>query len=597
MQLHAIDWVILCVFFIFTLLVGLVASRRASQSSSDYFLSGRKGTWWLLGTSMVATTFAADTPMLVTGLVRKHGVAGNWLWWAFLLTGMLTVAVYAKLWRRAGIVTDNEFYELRYGGSMAAALRGFRAVYLGLIFNVIVMATVSVAAIKIGRIMFNFSPMQTLLIAGGITVFFSAAGGLTSVLVTDFVMFIVAMVGSIGAAAWLLEQPEIGGLSELFSHSAVSAKSSFLPAIDFSTTAGLDLAMTLLVIPLSVQWWAAWYPGAEPGGGGYIAQRMMAAKNERHATGATLLFNAAHYALRPWPWILIGLMSLVIFPDLTSLKTQFPGVEEQLIQDDLAYPAMLHRLPAGLLGIVATSLVAAYMSTISTHLNWGSSYLVNDIWLRFIHPTANQRQLVNVGRVTTVVLMLLAAWLALQLESVLDGFSLLLKVGFGTGLIYLLRWFWWRINATSEIVAMVVSVSIATGLHISKSTLPDWQQFLVIVSITTVCWMSAALLGAQESPTTLRSFCERIRPGGPGWRKVVADAQAEGQLSNISSGWNLKRELTFMVAGCIAIYAALFCSGYVLYGRYWEAGIAGAFIALGTVVMAANWRAVASGEA
>ncbi|MFN9851805.1 MAG: sodium:solute symporter family protein, partial [Planctomycetota bacterium] len=391
--------------------------------------------WWLLGTSMVATTFAADTPLLVAGIVREKGVAGNWLWWSFLLTGMLTVSVFAKLWRRSGMTTDNEFYELRYSGKPAAALRGFRAAYLGLVFNVVVMANVTLAAIKIGQVMFGFSPMQTVLVASIVTVIFSTAGGLTSVLVTDFILFIVAMIGSIGAAVFVLGLPEIGGLAGLVNNPTIQAKMSIFPALDFSTTEGLNLAMTILIIPLAVQWWAAWYPGAEPGGGGYQAQRMLAAKNESHATGATMLFNVAHYALRPWPWIIVALASLVIYPDIESLKQSFSGLPEDMIKEDLAYPAMLQRLPAGLVGIVAASLIAAYMSTISTQLNWGASYIVNDVYQRFIDPSASQRALVNVGRVTTVLLMIGAALLATQLSSATHGFNLLLQIGAGTGLI------------------------------------------------------------------------------------------------------------------------------------------------------------------
>lgn len=599
MKLSLLDWSIIAFFFAINLVVGLVVARRASRSSVDFFLSGRDKSWWLLGTSMVATTFAADTPLLVAGIVREKGVAGNWLWWSFLLTGMLTVAVFAKLWRRSGITTDNEFYELRYGGKPAAALRGFRAAYLGLVFNVVVMANVTLAAIKIGQVMFSFSPMQTVLVASIVTVIFSTAGGLTSVLVTDFVLFIIAMIGSIGAAVFVLGLPEIGGLAGLVSNPNLQAKMSIFPALDFSTTEGFNLAMTILIIPLSVQWWAAWYPGAEPGGGGYQAQRMLAAKNESHATGATMLFNIAHYALRPWPWIIVALASLVIYPDIESLKQSFPGLPENMIKDDLAYPAMLQRLPSGLIGIVAVSLIAAYMSTISTQLNWGASYIVNDVYQRFIDPSASQRALVNVGRVTTVLLMIGAALLATQLSSATQGFNLLLQIGAGTGLIYILRWFWWRINAAAEIVAMIMSFVMAASFFVigkySSGSLPaEWLQFVIIVGVTTSSWMLAVFLGPAESTATLQDFYRKIRPGGPGWKKFLLQAQRDGELLEYTHKSNLPAELLFAIAGCGAIYCALFATGYLLYGKYIATGVC-ALISVGcSIVLMLTWSRIAS---
>lgn len=579
MKLEFLDWAILIAFFTFAIITGLVVARRAGKSRSDFFLSGRGQPWWLLGTSMVATTFAADTPLLVTSIVREHGVAGNWAWWAFLLTGMLTVAVYAKLWRRSGILTDIEFYELRYGGRAAAFLRGFRAGYLGIVFNVIVMANVTLAAMKIGQVMFGFTPLQTILIAATTTVFFSALGGLTSVLITDFVLFIFAMAGAIGAAIVILGQEEVGGLTGLLSNTLVQEKMEFWPSFDFTSTESLNLTMTIFIMPLAVQWWASWYPGAEPGGGGYVAQRMLAAKNEAHATGATLLFNAAHYALRPWPWILVGLASLVLYPDLMSLSNELPNVSPDMVRDDLAYPAALSRLPSGLLGLVTTSLVAAYMSTISTQLNWGSSYVVNDLWQRFIRPNAGERELVMVGRLTTVLLMVMAALLAFQIGSVYDGFMLLLKVGAGTGLIYILRWFWWRINASAEIVAMVVSfllafVFFAIGKWSPELNLPDWLQFLTIVAITTFCWVAAALFGPSESQETLLRFYKRTQPGGRGWATVISYARSQGERIDCSEKSNLKPELIFAILGCIAIYGVLFGTGFLLYGRLTEASVA-----------------------
>ncbi|KAB2844895.1 MAG: Na+:solute symporter, partial [Melioribacteraceae bacterium] len=446
MLLNTLDWIIVVVFFVISLLIGLWATKRASKSSAQYFLSGRNMPWYLLGFSMVATTFSIDTPNLVADIVRQNGIAGNWVWWAFLLTGMLTVFVYAKLWRRSNVMTDVEFYEIRYSGKPAAFLRGFRALYLGLFFNVAIMASVTLAAIKVGSILLNLSPLQVILIAGGVTVVYSSLGGLLGVLLTDFILFILAMIGSVIAAYVSVNLPEIGGLSNLLSHPEIANKLSLFP--DFSNW---ELALIVFIIPISVQWWSVWYPGSEPGGGGYIAQRMLAAKNEKHAMGATLFFNFAHYALRPWPWIIVSLASIIVFPDLEKIKEAFPNVDPSIIGHDMAYPAMLTHLPSGILGLVAASLIAAYMSTMSTSLNWGSSYVVNDFYKRFLKPEATEKQLVMVGRISTVLMMVVASFFALYMESALQAFNVLLQIGAGTGLLFILRWFWWRINAYSEI--------------------------------------------------------------------------------------------------------------------------------------------------
>ena len=379
MILTRIDVTLIGCYFALTLAIGIWSARRAGRNAGEFFLSGRSMPWWLLGVSMVATTFSTDTPNLVADITRRDGVAGNWVWWAFLLTGMLTVFVYAALWRRSGVVTDLEFYELRYSGKPAAFLRGFRAVYLGFFFNVMVMAAVTLAAIKIGSVLFGLSPLVTVAIAGTVTVAFSAAGGLRSVILTDLLLFGVAMTGS-AVAAWVaVNHADVGGLRALMTHPGVVGKLDLVPDL-----ASAETLVPLFIMPLAVQWWAAWYPGSEPGGGGYIAQRMLAAKNEHHAIGATLFFNAAHYALRPWPWILVALASLVVYPDLEALSRAFPNVDPAVMGHDLAYPAMLTLLPAGWLGLVVGSLAAAYMSTISTHLNWGASYLTHDLYRRFI---------------------------------------------------------------------------------------------------------------------------------------------------------------------------------------------------------------------
>src|SRR5690554_18143 len=491
MQLALLDWILIIGFFIVFVAIVLLVAKKSGKDSKSFFLSNRNMPWWLLGVSMVATTFAADTPNLVAGIVRQDGVFGNWIWWSFLLTGMLTVFFYARLWRRSGITTDLEFYELRYSGKSAAFLRGFRALYLGVFFNIVIMANVSLAAIKIGHVMFGLSAVEVLLISSPVVVIYSAFGGLKGVLLTDFVQFIIAMVGSIWAAIYILDMPEIGGIDQLLAVPEVAEKSAMLP--DFSKP---ELLIPLLIIPLAVQWWSVWYPGAEPGGGGYIAQRMLAAKNEKHATWATLFFNFAHYALRPWPWIIIALASIVIYPNLESLQTAFPNLDPSFVKNDLSYPAMLTFLPAGLLGIVITSLIAAFMSTISTHLNWGSSYVVNDFYVRFIRKNATGKEQVAIGRTSTVLMMVCAGLLALVLDEARDGFNLLLSIGAGTGLLFILRWFWSRINPYSEIAAMAISFLIATFFFINGKMetplieIPGYVELVLSVIVTTIGWIS-----------------------------------------------------------------------------------------------------------
>ncbi len=530
--------------------------------------------WWLLGMSMVATTFSTDTPNLVTDLVRQNGVAGNWVWWAFLLTGMLTVFVYAKLWRRSKVLTDIEFYEIRYSGRSAAFLRGFRSLYLGVFFNIMVMSMVSLAAIKIGGVMLNLSPMQTIAIAAVVTMVFSAMGGLRGVLLTDFLLFIIAMVGSVVAAVIAVRQPEIGSLSNLLSHPAVQGKLSILPAFDFSSEQSANLLVSVFLIPLAVQWWSVWYPGAEPGGGGYIAQRMLAAKNEKHAVGATFFFNAAHYALRPWPWIIVALSSLAVFPTLDSLQQAFPNVDPSIVRHDLAYPAMLTFLPHGLLGLVLASLIAAYMSTISTHLNWGSSYVVNDFYRRFVNPQASEKTLVRVGRISTVSMMIAAAALALGLENAVQAFQILLQIGAGTGLIFILRWFWWRINAWSEITAMVVSFLVACWFQfvhtrVGLPVLESWQTLLIGVGVTTAAWLLVTLLTRPTERETLVQFYRLVHPGGPGWTRVVREAGVEGETPGADPlAWDVPRGILCMVLGCLAVYATLFAIGSWIYANY-----------------------------
>jgi SSS family solute:Na+ symporter len=589
MLLSTLDWSFIVAFFILSLAIGLIVSRQSGRSSTDFFLSGRNMPWWLLGVSMVATTFSADTPNLVTDLVRKDGVSGNWVWWAFLVTGMLTVFVYARLWRRSGIMTDLEFYELRYSGKEAAFLRGFRAIYLGVIFNILIMATVCLAAIKIGSTLLGISPIQTLLLSSLVTVVYSTIGGLRGIILTDFFQFILAMIGTIWAAIVIVNLPEIGGLTNLVQHENVVDKMSILP--DFNNT---EAFVSLLIIPLAVQWWASYYPGAEPGGGGYIVQRMLAAKDERNAIGATLLFNIAHYALRPWPWIIIALSSLIVFPDLAAIQTAFPNIDPSVIDDDLAYSAMLTYLPKGLLGLVIASLIAAFMSTISTHLNWGSSYIVNDFYKRFIKPDASEKEQVVIGRISTIVLMIIAAILALYLKSAKDAFGIIILMGAGTGLLFILRWFWWRINAYSEITAMIVSFVVAL---VFKFAIPGMFaghiELLISVGITTVSWIVVTYLTSAVDSSTLLTFYQLIRPHSMGWQPVIRQGLESKQLvsSDISTG-RLPKELMAMFAGIFLVYSILAATGFWLYGRTGYAVALSAASLIWAYVLSRAWRTV-----
>ncbi|MDA9239612.1 Na+:solute symporter [Flavobacteriaceae bacterium] len=573
MNLSALDYSIIAGFFSIVLIIGIVVSKKSGQSSAEYFLSGRSMPWWLLGFSMVATTFSTDTPNLVTDIVRTNGVSGNWVWWAFLLTGLLTVFVYAKLWRRSNVATDMEFYELRYGGKPAHFLRWFRAFYLGVLFNVMAMSAVTLAAIKIGQVMLGLDPVFTVVVAGSITVLFSAVGGFRGVIYTDFVLFFVAIAGAVGAAYYLVNIPEVGGLQALLAHENVSDKLSILP--DFSDTEAL---IGILIIPLAVQWWSAWYPGAEPGGGGYIAQRMLAAKNENHAIGATFFFNIMHYALRPWPWILVALASMVVYPDLLSIQSAFPNVSPDKLGNDLAYSAMLTKLPSGLLGLVLASLGAAYMSTISTHLNWGSSYIVNDVYKLEIQPNATEKQLVMVGRIATVLLMIASGFLALTLTNALQLFDIILMFGAGTGLIFILRWFWWRINAWSEISAMIVSGLLSILFNFGslgttffggdglEGIFPSWAKFPLVVLLTSIVWIAVTFLTSPEKEETLDRFYKQTQPGGPGWKVQQEKAIAEGQIK--FQEWSVPSGILAMILGAILVYGCMFATGNWIYGNY-----------------------------
>ncbi|TWU20748.1 sodium:solute symporter family protein [Bythopirellula polymerisocia] len=641
MTLSTLDWVIVVGFLLLTLAIGVAVSRRAGKNTDEFFLSGRTMPWWLLGMSMVATTFSTDTPNLVTDIVRQNGVAGNWSWWAFLLTGMLTVFVYAKLWRRSGVMTDIEFYELRYSGKSAAFLRGFRALYLGLVFNVMAMSGVCLAAMKIGEVMFGMGSLQTILIASIVTVIFSSLGGFRGVVLTDCVLFVTALIGATAAAYYALGHESVGGLAGLVSNDSLQHSFKILP--DASNKA---LFVEALVIPLSVQWWASWYPGAEPGGGGYIAQRMLAAKSAKHAVGATLFFNVAHYALRPWPWIIVALCSMMVFPldspservaaesalksaplnaqvkdwandpalvspevrqqietlkikarGLSTLRKAYQDVNFDKFGHDLAYPAMLTTLPSGWLGIVVASLVAAYMSTISTHLNWGASYAVHDFYKRFARPEATEKEQVWAGRAFTVLLMVLSAALALALTNAKQLFDIIIMFGAGTGLVFLLRWFWWRINAWTEIAGMVASglTSLAVTFgSVNGETLGDtfgiWK-FPFVVAATTVVWLLVTWLTPTTEMAVLKNFYAKTHPGGPGWQPVI-EALSEDSDGLPQGSAGLGAGIVCMLLGCVMVYSALFASGFWLYGRYtWAAGST-LVVVLAGMAIAALWQSM-----
>ncbi|MBK9121095.1 MAG: Na+:solute symporter [Phycisphaerales bacterium] len=584
MQLTTLDWIVIAASLLLAFTPALFLARRAARGTVDFFASGRAAPWWLVGTSMVATTFSTDTPNLVTDIVRRDGVAGNWVWWAFLLTGMLTVFFYARLWRRSGVLTDLEFYEQRYSGPSAKFVRGFRAVYLGLFFNCCIMATVTLAAVKIANIMLGWERDQTLLFCAVVCIMFSAVSGLWGVMATDLIQFCIAMFGVLAAAFFALQHPAVGGLSGLLAQ-IEPARLSLLP--DFGNP---QLVLAVLVIPLTVQWWSVWYPGSEPGGGSYVAQRMLAAKDERHALAATLWFNIAHYALRPWPWIIVALCSLLVFPELDDIQRAFPRLDARLLGHDIAYPAMLTLLPAGVLGLLIASLLSAYISTMSTHLNWGASYLVHDLYRRFAVRDRSERHYVWVSRGVTAGLMIAVCGLVPWLDTAKDAFDLLLTLGAGTGLLYLLRWFWWRINAWSEIAAMVSSFAIAAGVFtlnralLAGHDLGAWHQqllaagvlqadpsggamvastasLLVTVFATTGVWVAVTLLTRPAAEATLVAFYRRVRPAGPGWRKIrllAGVGPAPDSVPQALLGW---------VLGCLFVYAALFGTGSFLYGH------------------------------
>ena len=553
MTLTLSDWLVVALYFLVSGAIGLAYTRRAGQSLADYFVTGRSLPWWLAGTSMVATTFAADTPLAVAGLVAKYGVAGNWLWWNGALSGILTVFFFSRLWRRAGVLTDVEFAELRYGGRPAAVLRGFRALYLALPINLIIMGWVTRAMVTILGITLDVNPWVAAITLFGITAAYSVLAGLWGVIVTDAFQFVVSMAGSVLLAVLAVEW--IGGLDSLVEQSARhygSADAAFgvIPPTDQAW-----LPLSTLLVFLAVQWWAAWYPGAEPGGGGYVVQRILSARDERHGLLATLWFNIAHYALRPWPWILVGFVGALRYPDLANPEEGYVRV-------------MVDVLPSPFKGLMLAAFAAAYMSTISTHLNWGASYLVNDVYLRFIRPDAGPRGQVMASRVATGLLMVLSLVVMAFLSSVEAGWRLLLAMGAGTGLVLILRWYWWRVNAWSEVSAMAASfvTSLAlqgVGLNLSDTASVNYALTMVItVAVTTVVWLGVTLMTGPESDATLDRFYRRVRPGGAGWRPVSRRlGYGEDRIPGGALSW------VNWAAGVAAVYAAVFAVGAILTGQ------------------------------
>jgi solute:Na+ symporter, SSS family len=588
MQLQTLDWLIVALSLLVCFVPALFLGKRAGRSTSEFFVSGRAVPWWLAGLSMVATTFSSDTPNLVTDIVRRNGVAGNWVWWAFVLTGVSTVFFYARLWRRSGVMTDLEFYEIRYSGRPARAVRGFRAVYLGLFFNCMIMATVNLAACKIAGVLFGLERWQTLVGVGVLNVAFAAHSGLWGVLVIDMIQFVIKMSAVIAAAWFAVNAPEVGGLSALIDKLSVTPGPGGINYLNVlpDFTNHWDIAVAVFIMPIAVQWWAVWYPGAEPGGGSYVAQRMLASKSERDALGAVLFFNVAHYVLRPWPWILVALASIIVYPQLSDLQRALPHVDPGLIGHDIAYPAMLKFLPTGFIGLMVGGLIAANSSTILTHLNWGASYLVHDFYRQFMHRDASERHYVVAGRLVTVLLFVGSSATVYLLDTAKEAFDVILQIGAGTGLLYLVRWFWWRVNAWCEIVAMVSSFAVSVVLLLltrGGTEISTHAALLITIAATTASWVLAAYLAPETDRATLIAFYRKVRPFGPGWAEV---RQAAGPLPDDGDRENIPMALLGWVTGCAAIWSALFAVGNFLYGRLTPALILTAiFLVSGFTVM------------
>lgn len=557
--MHLIDWVIILLYFLISLAIGIYYSKRASGSMENFFLSGRKLGWLLAGTSMVATTFAADTPLAVTELVGQNGIAGNWLWWNMLIGGMLTVFFFSRLWRRAEILTDVEFIEFRYSGKPAAALRGFKGIYMGVFMNTIIMGWVNLAMIKILIGMFPeyVNSSNAIYYVGGcmlLTAFYSALSGLWGVAVTDAFQFILAMVGCIILAIIVVNAPQIGGMSGL-QEKLPDWAMRFTPEITADTTpesVGGILALTVssFLAFIGIQWWASWYPGAEPGGGGYIAQRMMSAKDEKNSLYATLFFQIAHYCLRPWPWIIVGLCAIVLYPDLTHADKGLGFVK-----------AMNDFLPPGLKGLLLAAFLAAYMSTIATHLNWGTSYFINDFYKRFVAKEKSQKHYVTVSRLMTLVFMFLSVIVTTQMTTISGVWSFVIECGAGLGLVLILRWFWWRVNAISEIVATITPFVVYGVLYFGDFGVKFPNTLYIIVPITTIAWLITAYITKPTEDSKLISFYTRVHPGGIGWKKI------SDKLPNIKSDSGYYLLFINWIAGVVLVYSFLFGFGKIIFGQ------------------------------
>jgi SSS family solute:Na+ symporter len=592
MHLQTLDWVIVGIVLVICFAPSFYFAKRAGKNTSEFFASGRSVPWWLAGLSMVATTFSSDTPNLVTDIVRRQGVAGNWCWWAFTLTGLATVFFYARLWRRSGVMTDLEFYEIRYSGNAASVVRGFRSLYLGLFFNCVIMATVSLAACKIGNILFGLERWQTLLLCGILNVAFAAHSGLWGVLVIDMIQFFVKMTAVIAAAYFAVKH--VGGLDVMVQKlseprlapdgTSMIHYLNIMP--DFSSN--WDLAVAVFIMPIAVQWWASWYPGGEPGGGSYIAQRMLASKSEKDALGAVLFFNVAHYVLRPWPWILVGLCSLLVYPELSDIQKAFPDLNPELLGHDIAYPAMLKFLPVGFIGLMVGGLIAANSSTILTHLNWGASYLVHDFYRRFVRPDADEKHYVFAGRIATVGLFVGACAMTYALDTAKDAFDLILQIGAGTGLLYLVRWFWWRINAWCEVVAMLSSLLVSAAfliLHKYEVNLGTHRELLITVIVTTVCWLITVSVTQPTDRQTLIAFYKKVRPFGPGWEVIRVEAGVSKEDARATHE-SFPLALLGWAAGTSVVWSSLFMVGNLLYGRTNLAlALAAVFLVTGVILL------------
>ena len=560
MLLNGLDWTVIAAFFAVLALIPTVAARRAKRTANDFFTSGKSMPWWFIGFSMVAATTATDSANFFTEVIRRDGMGGNWIMWAFILTGLLTVFVYAKLWVRSGVTTDIEFYELRYSGKPAAFLRAFRTLYLGVVFNVLVLGNVILAAVKIGVVLFGIEPSTIYRVTVVASVVYTFFGGIRGVIWTDFFLFLVIMAGAVAAMVYGLRLPEVGGMAGIVSNPETAWRLSILP--DFSSW---DTLLVAFVIPLAVQWWNVWKAGSEPGGGGYIVQRMLTAKSETHALGGTLFFNVLNWVIRPWPWYVVGLCSVIVYPDLASIQAAFPKVDPSLIHGDMAYPAMLTKVPNGWLGLVAASMMGALFSTVAAHLNLGSAYVVNDFWKRFVRPSAGDRELIWVGRAAMLALLLLGCALAPHLKSAKAAFDLMLLIGAGSGAIFLLRWFWMRINAWTELTGMFVSFAVAFVLQLGFPELVSWQKMLITIAVTSASWLAVTFLTPPTDAATAARFKAAVR----------------------ADGRDVGKGLVLTAVASFALFDLMYMVGAWIYGWYAKAAVA-TVLALGASVFVAR---------